>query len=157
LAAGAWQAALGQQDLQQNWVDGSSRAFDRASAGVPDLSHSELVPVLKRWAGGRSVNVICNARSNPFDVAVAPEEERDFIQGYYGLPIVTWSDKFRSFPTLYVTEQADFTWSLEFRRDYFIQINSTFELSPAFMFDGRLVFTVTPRGESVVPFPGWAI
>jgi len=77
------------------------------------------------------------------------------MRGCFGLPIVTWSAQFRDFPTLYITEPADFTRSLEFRRDYFTQINSTFDLRPVFLFDGWLAFTATPKGVEPAPFPVW--
>jgi len=155
LSAGAYGAWQGQQDLRDNWSEGSSSEFDRWASGVPTLPLDRVVSTLKEWGGGREVQVICNDRVNPLDVALPPDQERGLMRGCFGLPIVTWSARFRDFPTLYITEPDDFVRSLEFRRDYFTQIKSTFALRPVFLFDGRVVFTVTPKDVDSAPFPLW--
>lgn len=155
LSLGSWQAVQSLHALQDNWSDTHSQSFERMREGIPRVSRSEATTLLARWSGGRPISIIYNGRVNPLDLATPLNEERSLMQCCYETPVVSWSSKFVDLPTLYITEPAEFTWSLQFRRDYFIQLSSSFSLHPAFLFEDWLVFTVTPHGTAPHPFPAW--
>jgi len=152
LVLGAANSAVrGLGDLRDGWFNDDPPAFERLSKELPQVAPGDLEGLLSEWSQRVPLNLIVNPTTQ-WSLGFLDTGPTGPLR-LYTPPLVTWSRAFEERPTLYLTEAAEYGWSLNFRRDYLSQLRSNFKIHPVFTTGDHMAVFVTSSSPPALSLP----